>query len=130
AGWKGALTGIIEATIDAMVRLGATRGRIVGALGPLIRQPSYEVSADFVARFLAADPDNSRFFAPAARDRHAMFDLPGYIALRAARAGIATLEDLGRCTYAEPGFFFSYRRATHRTEADYGRHVNAIALID
>ena len=96
---------------------------------PLIRAPSYEVSADFVARFIAADPGNRRFFAPSTRAGHAMFDLPGYIAMRAACAGVAAFEDLGRCTYTEPARFFSYRRSTHRAEADYGRHVNAIALV-
>ena len=130
AGWKGAFTGIIEATVGAMERLGAARGRIVAALGPLIRQPSYEVSADFVARFAAADPANQRFFAPATRAGHALFDLPGYIAMRATRAGIAALEDLECCTYADPARFFSYRRSTHQAEADYGRHVNAIAIVE
>src|SRR5437016_7915827 len=86
AGWKGAFTGVIEATVEAMERLGAARARIVAALGPLIRAPSYEVSADFVARFAAADPANQRFFAPATRAGHALFDLPGYIAMRATRA--------------------------------------------
>lgn len=128
AGWKGALAGIVEAAVAAMERLGAKRARIVAALGPLIRQPSYEVGPDFVARLAAADPDHGRFLAPAAREAHALFDLPGYIVSWLERAGVGEIEDLGRCTYAEAAQFFSYRRATHRAEPDYGRHVNAIAL--
>src|SRR5512146_2840466 len=85
AGWRGALSGVIEATVDAMERLGAERGRIVAALGPAIRQPNYEVGPEFVARFVAADPINARFFAPAERAGHAMFDLTGYIAERVHR---------------------------------------------
>jgi len=129
AGWRGALTGVIEATIAAMERLGAARGQIRSAIGPMIRQANYEVGPDLVARFTAEDPPSSRFFAPAAREGHAMFDLAGYIAVRLKRAGIADVEDLGLCTYADPERFFSYRRTTHRAEADYGRHVNAIALV-
>ncbi len=128
AGWKGALTGVLEATVDAMEKLGADRARVRAALGPMIRQPNYEVGAEFVERFGAADGANARFFAPAPRAGHAMFDLAGYIAARLARAGIAHVEDLGLCTYADPARFFSYRRTTHRAEPDYGRHVNAIAL--
>jgi purine-nucleoside/S-methyl-5'-thioadenosine phosphorylase / adenosine deaminase len=128
AGWRGALTGILEATIAAMERLGAARGQIRAAIGPMIRQESYEVGPDLVARFRAEDPASSRFFDPAKREGHAMFDLGGYIAARLQRARIAEVEDLGLCTYADPDRFFSYRRTTHRGEADYGRHVNAIAL--
>ena len=128
AGWRGALTGVIEATIAAMERLGAGRGRIRAAIGPMIRQANYEVGPDLVGRFRAEDSASTRFFAPASRDGHAMFDLAGYIAARLKRAGILQVEDLGLCTYAEPERFFSYRRTSHRAEADYGRHVNAIAL--
>jgi polyphenol oxidase len=130
AGWRGALTGVIETTIAAMERLGAARGQIRAAIGPMIRQTSYEVGPDLVARFRAEDPAASRFFAPAKREAHAMFDLAGYIAVRLKRAGITAVEDTGLCTYADPGRFFSYRRTTHHAEADYGRHVNAIALTD
>jgi YfiH family protein len=128
AGWRGALGGVTDAAIAAMERLGAERARIVAALGPMIRQPSYEVGAELVDRFVAADRNNGRFFRPATREGHALFDLPGYIATRLAGAGIGTIEDLGECTYADPQRFFSFRRATHRGEPDYGRHVNAIAL--
>jgi len=130
AGWRGALTGVIEATVTAMERLGADRGRIVAALGPTIRQANYEVGPEFIERFLAADPANARFFEPAERAGHAMFDLTGYIAERIQRAGIVQLEDIGLCTYAEPERFFSYRRTTRLGEPDYGRHINAIALTD
>jgi len=130
AGWRGALAGVIEATVEAMARLGAARGRIRAAIGPMIRQSNYEVGPDLIARFAAADPASSRFFAGAARDGHALFDLGGYVATRLERAGIGHMEDLGSCTYADAARFFSYRRATHRAEPDYGRHVNAIALVD
>ena len=128
AGWRGALGGVLEATIAAMEKLGASRRDIVAAAGPMISQPSYEVGADLVERFVAADPDNVRFFAPG-RPGHSMFDLPGYIVARLARAGIGQVENLAICTYADPARFFSYRRMTHRAEPDYGRHVNAIALM-
>jgi purine-nucleoside/S-methyl-5'-thioadenosine phosphorylase / adenosine deaminase len=128
AGWRGALTGVIEATLAAMEALGAKRSRIAAALGPTIRQPNYEVGPEFIERFLAADPANARFFAPATREGHALFDLTGYIAERVQRAGVDDFEDLGLCTFAEPERFFSYRRMTRLGEADYGRHINAIAL--
>jgi polyphenol oxidase len=128
AGWRGALTGVLEATIAAMEQLGGTRAHIVAALGPMIRQANYEVGADLIERFSQEDPGSDRFFAPAQRAGHALFDLAGYIAARLARAGITRVEDIGLCTYADPARFFSYRRTTHCGEADYGRHVNAIAL--
>ena len=130
AGWRGALAGVIEATIVAMERLGASRDRMTAALGPTIRQPNYEVGPEFVERFLAADPGNARFFEPSQRAGHAMFDLTGYIAECVQRAGIIQFEDLGLCTCAEPERFFSYRRTTLRGEPDYGRHINAIALAE
>jgi YfiH family protein len=128
AGWRGALSGVVEATITAMERLGAARERIRAALGPMIRQPNYEVGSDLMDRYAAEDPSSSAFFVPASRPDHALFDLPGYIAERLHRAGIRHVGDVGLCTYADPSLFFSYRRATHRAESDYGRHVNAIAL--
>ncbi len=128
AGWRGAFTGVIEAVIAAMEKLGGDRSCIAVALGPTIRQPNYEVGPEFVERFLATDRENERFFAPSSRAGHAMFDLTGYIAEHVQRAGIATFEDLGLCTYAEPERFFSYRRSTKLGEPDYGRHINAIAL--
>jgi YfiH family protein len=130
AGWRGAATGVLEATIAAMERCGADRARMVAALGPMIRQPNYEVGPEFVARFTTEDATNGRFFQPSPRPEHALFDLPGYIAARLARAGVARVEDVGHCTYADPTRFFSYRRSTHRQERDYGRHINAIALAN
>ena len=130
AGWRGAFTGVIEATLAAMEKLGASRARVVVALGPTIRQPNYEVGPEFLERFRAADMDNERFFAPSPREGHAMFDLTGYIADRVNRAGVAQFEDLGHCTYADPAQFYSYRRMSQRGEPDYGRHINAIALAD
>jgi polyphenol oxidase len=128
AGWRGALGGVVEATVEAMERLGAARSQIRAAIGPMIRQSNYEVGSDLIARFAAEDRASSRFFAPASRNGHALFDLGGYVAERLARAGVTHVEDLGLCTYADPDRFFSYRRTTHRAEPDYGRHVNAIAL--
>lgn len=130
AGWRGAFTGVIEATIAAMEKLGADRANISAVLGPTIRQPNYEVGPEFVERFVTADKDNARFFAPSERADHALFDLTGYIAMRVERAGIADFEDLDLCTYADDARFYSYRRSTHRAEPDYGRHVNAIALSE
>jgi hypothetical protein len=129
AGWRGALTGVIEATVAAMEKLGASRKRIVAVAGPMIRQPSYEVGQDMMDRFVTLEPNTVRFFKRAARPEHFMFDLGGFIASRLRRAKIEQIEDLGHCTYADPAQFYSYRRATHRAEADYGRHINAIALI-
>jgi len=128
AGWRGALAGVLEATIGALERCGAARSRLVAALGPMIRQANYEVGPEFVARFTAADAANARFFQPSARPGHALFDLAGYIAARLQHAGIAQIEDVACCTYAWPAAFFSFRRSTHLGEADYGRHVNALAL--
>jgi polyphenol oxidase len=130
AGWRGAITGVLEATIAAMQACGADRRNITAALGPMIRQPNYEVGPELVARFTAADAANQRFFMPSTRAQHALFDLPGYIAVRLARAGIDRVEDIGECTYGDAARFFSYRRATHRGETDYGRHVNAITLSE
>jgi YfiH family protein len=127
AGWRGALAGVAEATLDAMERCGADRSRIVAALGPMIRQPNYEVGPEFVADF-KADAANERFFRPSGRAGHALFDLAGFIAMRLSTAGVSQIEDIGHCTYANPELFFSYRRSVHRAEADYGRHINAIAL--
>jgi YfiH family protein len=128
AGWRGALSGVAEATIAVMERCGADRSRIVAALGPMIRQQNYEVGPEFLAQFAAVDSGNERFFRNAPRAGHSLFDLAEYIAARLAGAGIGRIDDLGRCTYAEPQTFFSYRRSVHRSEPDYGRHLNAIAL--
>jgi YfiH family protein len=127
AGWKGALTGVLESTIDAMEKLGADRSGIVAAIGPLIRQHSYEVGSEFVERFMDADAENGVFFIPAHRAGHAMFDLAGFIRMRLENAGVLMIDDIGVDTYSDERFY-SYRRSVHRNEPDYGRHVHAIAL--
>lgn len=128
AGWKGALGGVVEATVAAMERLGAVRQSIVAVLGPTIAQASYEVGEEFIARFRAEVPDAERFFAPG-RPGHAQFDLPAFILARLAEAGIAKASNLGLCTYADPDRFYSFRRTTHRGEPDYGRLISAIVLV-
>jgi polyphenol oxidase len=127
AGWKGALTGIVESTVEAMEKLGAERSGIVAAIGPLIRQHSYEVGGEFVERFIEADAENGVFFIPSAREGHAMFDLAGYIRARLENSGVLMIDDIGVDTYSDERFY-SYRRSVHRKESDYGRHVHAIAL--
>jgi polyphenol oxidase len=130
AGWRGALDGVLEAVVAKMVELGATRPNIAAAIGPLIRQESYEVGPEFIARFRDADTGYLRFFALSKRDGHALFDLPGFIAMRLKGAGVETIDDLGLDTYSDEARFFSYRRTTHRGESDYGRLIAAIALAD
>jgi polyphenol oxidase len=127
AGWKGALTGIVESTVEAMEKLGAERSGMVAAIGPLIRQHSYEVGGEFVERFIEADAENGIFFIPSAREGHAMFDLAGYIRMRLENAGVLMIDDIGVDTYSDERFY-SYRRSVHRNEPDYGRHVHSIAL--
>jgi YfiH family protein len=128
AGWKGAFTGVIEATIAAMEAEGAERVRIRAAIGPMISRSAYEVGPEFQARFVEAEPENDAFFSPSRRPEHFMFDLPAYVARRLAAAGVQEIDDLGRCTYADATLFYSYRRMTHLGEGDYGRHLSAIAL--
>jgi hypothetical protein len=128
AGWKGALGGVIEATIVAMEGLGAERGRIVAVLGPTIAQDSYEVGADLMDRFRSEAPGSERFFAEGRRPGHAQFDLPGFILARLEEAGIGEAASVNLCTYADAERFYSYRRTTHRGEPDYGRLISAIAL--
>jgi YfiH family protein len=127
AGWKGALTGVLENTISAMVKLGAQRENIIAVLGPSISPRSYEVGAEFVRRFEDDDAGNARYFSPSANAGHSMFDLNRYTVDRLVRAGVQAAM-LDRCTYAEDDLFYSYRRATHRKEADYGRQISAIVL--
>lgn len=127
AGWKGAIAGVTDATLDAMERLGAERASIVAAIGPCIGRASYEVDEDFAARFLADDPANERFFA-AGRTGHAMFDIAAYVAARLAAAGVAKVAIGGQDTYAEEGHYFSYRRACHTGQNGYGRQISLIGL--
>lgn len=130
AGWSGALAGVTESVVAAMERLGARRERISAAIGPCISRASYEVGPEFKPRFIAADPANERFFERSRREGHWQFDLPAYIAQRLRQSGVGVVEALPSCTYAEEADFFSYRRTTHRKEADYGRQLSAIMLTD
>lgn len=127
AGWKGAIGGVTDATVAAMEKLGASRDRIAAAIGPCIARASYEVDEAFQRRFETDDPANERFFA-SGRDGHAQFDLEGYVAHRLAAAGVRTIEMMGLDTYADADRFYSFRRATHRAEPDYGRQISIIAL--
>jgi YfiH family protein len=127
SGWRGAVAGVNEATVAAMERLGARRDRIAAAIGPAIAARNYEVDHAFEERLLALDPANERFFTqgPAGKPH---FDLEAYIVARLAAAGIRKVEALGLDTYADSGRFYSFRRATHRSEPDYGRQVSLIGL--
>lgn len=128
SGWRGALAGILESAVAAMQRLGARPERIVAVLGPTISQANYEVGPELRQRFIGADHTNAGFFQAASRSDHYLFDLPGFIVARLTGAGVAA-ESVGLCTYADADRFFSYRRATHRGEADYGRLLSAITLV-
>ena len=127
AGWRGALAGVTDATIEAMERLGARRDQIHAAVGPCVAQTSYEVDEAFRANFLHADADNARFFVTGLAGRP-HFDLEAYVVHRLIAAGIGEVEALNLDTYADSDRFFSFRRATHRGEADYGRQLSAIAI--
>ncbi|MBI3706802.1 MAG: peptidoglycan editing factor PgeF [Proteobacteria bacterium] len=127
AGWRGALAGVIGATVEAMIARGADAKRMVAGIGPCIAQRSYEVGPEFPAPFLAADPDNEAFFAPAPRDRHYLFDLRGYVARQLAQLGIKHIFEAPHDTVSDERFF-SYRRSCLRGERDYGRALSAIAL--
>lgn len=127
AGWKGALSGVLEATLDAMENLGADRANVHAVIGPCISQRAYEVGADFFEDFIAEDPTFARFFANGQEGRY-QFDLPALGLHRLRAAGVASAEWTRHCTYSDESRFFSYRRATHRQEADYGRLIAAIVL--
>jgi YfiH family protein len=128
AGWKGALTGVVEATVARMESLGAERRRLSAAVGPCIGPASYEVGLEFLDRFVAADPTHARFFAPGAGPEKRMFDLPAFVLGRLAAAGVETCEWIGHDTCAEASDFFSNRRAFKQDEPDYGRLLSAIVL--
>lgn len=127
AGWKGALYGVLENTLIAMESLGAKRGDIKAVLGPCISQPNYEVGPEFISAFKTVDPGYNRFFIASEKPGHAMFDLWSFILHRLERAGIEA-SVTGDCTYADEDNFFSFRRATHRKEVDYGRQLSAISI--
>jgi polyphenol oxidase len=128
AGWRGALGGVVEAAVEAMAAAGARRERLVAAVGPCIGPASYEVGLEFLEAFVAAGPDNVRFFSPGATPDKRQFDLPRFVLSRLAAAGVARAEWIGRDTCAEAEDFFSNRRALHRRESDYGRLLSAIML--
>lgn len=129
AGWRGAKTGILESTIEAMERLGAVRQRICAAIGPTISQNAYEVGPEFESTFLSETEDNRRFFVRSNANCRPHFDLPGYCLRRLKDAGIENIDPLGLCTYENESLFFSYRRSIHRGETDYGRQISAIVLM-
>lgn len=128
AGWRGALAGVVEATVAAMVALGARVDDIVAGVGPCIHQQSYEVGPEFHARFVQENPRNDDFFRPADDGDRLLFDLPGYLSRRLARMGLRAVERLALDTWGEEELFFSHRRATQRGESDCGRGLSAIAL--
>ena len=128
AGWKGALTGVTTRTVEVMEEQGAHRARIIAVIGPMISKAAYEVGPEFPDRFTEADPANARYFTPSSRAGHAMFDLPAYLEHRLRAAGVGRVVNLSLCTFSDEQRFFSYRRATHRREKDYGRLISAIAL--
>jgi len=128
AGWKGALGGVIESVVDAMERLGARRLRIAAAIGPCISQSAYEVADDLRIRVLDADNTDSCFFVPAERPGHWHFNLPAYARKRLERASVRNIVTFSSCTYAQDDAFYSFRRATHRNESEYGRQLSAIML--
>jgi YfiH family protein len=127
AGWKPAFTGVLGNTVAAMEALGARRERIAAAVGPCIARRSYEVDDAFLRRFVEADPENERLFAPG-RPGHHRFDLEGFVVARIAEQGVTSIAALGQDTYAQPDRYFSYRRTTHAGEPDYGRQISSIAL--
>ncbi|MEK6215736.1 MAG: peptidoglycan editing factor PgeF [Boseongicola sp.] len=127
AGWKGALNGVLEATIDAMERLGAHRDRIKAVIGPSIGQKAYEVGPEFRATFVEDDPGNAEFFVDGAGDRF-HFDLTNFGVKRLQNTGIAAAAWTGHCTYSDPERFYSYRRSVHLKQADYGRLISAIRI--
>jgi purine-nucleoside/S-methyl-5'-thioadenosine phosphorylase / adenosine deaminase len=128
AGWKGALAGIIESAVDAMEKLGARRERITAAIGPCISQGAYEVGDELRASVFANDPADSQHFIPSDRDGHWRFDLSAYAKTRLQRAAVRSISIIPACTYEREADFFSFRRATHRGETDYGRQLSAIML--
>ena len=127
AGWRGARAGVLEATLARMAELGAEAARVTAVIGPAISQSAYEVGPEVMATFLADSAGNARFFARGDGDR-VQFDLPAYGLARLRAAGVGQAEWVGACTYADPDRFYSYRRATHAAEADYGRLLSAIRL--
>lgn len=128
AGWRGAVAGVVEAAVAAMVGLGAARERIVAAVGPCIGPEAYEVGPEFEAELVARDPDSARFFSREQPRERPRFDLPGYVEHRLRASGLAAVERCAPCTYRNESLFFSYRRSRARGEPDYGRQISAIVV--
>ncbi len=128
AGWRGAVAGILEATVNAMTQLGADASRIFAAVGPCISQPNYEVGPEFQAELLSLDPDNDKYFAQSSPNARPHFDLPAYVLARLARLELGSTSALGPCTFAAESQFFSYRRSKATNEPDYGRQISAIVV--
>ena len=126
AGWGGALKGVLQNTVKMMREKGAET--ISAAIGPCIRQQSYEVSDEFMAKFVGQHSDNQVFFMDAGRAGHQMFDLPGYVDKILRQVRVERIGDCGIDTYNDEDNYFSYRRATHRQEPDYGRQISAIVI--
>lgn len=127
AGWKGALAGITDSTLNVMEELGANRSDIVCAVGPCIARASYEVDTNFYANFCAVNPANERFFADG-KPGHYQFDVEAYVVHRLAEAGVTRIEAMGLDTYAREDEYYSYRRSCHRNEPSYGRQISLIGL--
>lgn len=127
AGWRGAIAGVLEATVEAMTALGANAADITAIIGPSISQPAYEVGPEFLEDFMNEAPENARFFANG-KDGRFHFDLPGYGLHRLREIGVGQAEWTRHCTYSDPERFYSYRRATHSHQADYGRLISAIRI--
>ena len=128
AGWRGALAGVLEATVETMEGQGAERKNIIAVIGPCIAQDSYEVGPEFRATFVDENSDNGQYFRPSVTDNHHQFDLAGFIVHRLKNLALGQCYDLVRDTYTETEFFYSYRRSCHNRETDYGRQISAIAI--
>lgn len=128
AGWRGAVSGVLEATVAEMEKLGARRNRIAAAIGPAINQVSYEVGPDFEEALLKSCSNNGMFLARNNPHDRAHFDLPGFVEMRLKGCGVGKVEQQSVCTYANESLFFSFRRSTHRSEPDYGRQISAIVV--
>jgi len=127
AGWRGALDGVLETTLEAMEKLGASRADTHAVIGPSISQAAYEVGPEFLDRFVESDPENTRFFANGEGDKY-QFDLIAFGLHRLRNAGVGDASWIGHCTYSDPDRFYSYRRSVHQKEADYGRLISVIRL--
>lgn len=129
AGWKGALNGVIENTIEAMIDTGAERSSIIAAIGPCIGARSYEVGPEFLKQFVTADSANARYFTTSSKMGHAYFNIGAYVEGRLSAAGVQSVERIKADTYSKEEQFFSFRRSCHRGETDYGRQLSGITWM-